>query len=123
MKDGLLSYGVVAVEAGECKGKNKAVLHVATVTDPAKRMVVLQDATGLFASNPKLKKCETWWYISITSEPIGSSELDDLVQTLKSKYEADGYKVKVANEATIAGLKTDLSCIWVSLHSAESVYL
>ena len=67
-------------------------------------MVVLQDATGpIRASSPKLKKCETGeWPISITSEPIGSTELDDLVQTLKGKYEADGYKVKVANEATIA---------------------
>jgi hypothetical protein len=104
LTDGLLSYGVVAVEAGECKGKQQAVLHVATVTDPAKRMVVLQDATGpIRASKPKLKGCETGeWPISITSEPIASSELDDLVQTLQSKYEGDGYKVKVVNEATIA---------------------
>ena len=65
LKDGRLSYGVVAVEAGECKGKKQAVLHVATVTDPAKRMVVLQEATGpIRASNPKLKKCETdEWYL------------------------------------------------------------
>lgn len=104
LKDGLLSYGVVAVEAGECKGKKQAVLHVATVTDPAKRMVVLQEATGpIRSSSPKLKKCETGeWPISITSEPIATTELGDLVQTLKGKYEADGYKVKVTNEATIA---------------------
>ena len=104
LTDGLLSYGVVAVEAGECKGKKQAVLHVATVTDPAKRMVILQDATGpIRASKPKLKKCESAeWPISITSEPIANTELDDLVNTIQSKYEADGYKVKVATEATIA---------------------
>ena len=104
LQDGLLSYGIVAVESGECKGKKQAVLHVATVTDPAKRMVVLQDATDpIRASKPKLKKCDTGeWPISITSEPIASSELDELVGTLQAKYEADGYKVKVVNEATIA---------------------
>jgi hypothetical protein len=104
MTDGLLSYGVVAVEAGECKGKLQAVLHVATVTDPAKRMVVLQDATGpIRASKPKLKKCETGeWPISITSEPIASTELDTLISELTAKYEGEGYKVKVATEATIA---------------------
>ncbi len=104
MTDGLLSYGIVAVESGECKGKKQAVLHVATVTDPAKRMVVLQDATApIRASKPKLKKCETGeWPISITSEPISGSELDELVSTLESKYEGDGFKVKIINESTIA---------------------
>ena len=64
LKDGLLSYGVVAVEAGECKGKKQAALHVATVTDPAKRMVVLQDATGPIRTvQPETQKCETGeWY-------------------------------------------------------------
>ena len=104
LTDGLLNYGVVAVEAGECNGKKQAILHVATVTDPAKRMVILQDVTGpIRASKPKLKKCESAeWPISITSEPIANTELDDLVNTIQSKYEADGYKVKVATEATIA---------------------
>ena len=57
MKDGRLTYGAVAVEAGECKGKKQAIIHLAEVTDPAKRMVILQDVTTpLRASKPKLKK-------------------------------------------------------------------
>jgi hypothetical protein len=67
-------------------------------------MVVLQDATGpIRASTPKLKKCETGeWPISITSEPIANTELDTLISELTAKYEGEGYKVKVATEATIA---------------------
>ena len=104
LNDGLLSYGIVAVEAGECKGKKQAVIHAATVTDPAKRMVVLGDATApIRASAVKLKKCETGeWPVSITPEPMTGSELDTLIGQLQSKYEADGYKVKVSKESTIA---------------------
>ena len=104
LSDGQLTYGIVAVEASECGGKPQAVLHVAKVTDPAKRMVILQDATSpIRASKPKLKKCETGeWPVSTTSEPISGTELDELISTLQSKYEGDGYKVKVVNEDTIA---------------------
>ena len=66
-------------------------------------MVVLQDATDpIRSAKPKLKKCETAeWPVSITSEPILKSELDDLIGTIRQKYEADGYKVKISNEETI----------------------
>ena len=104
MTDGRLTYGALAVESGECKGKKQAVIHLAEVTDPAKRMVILQDVTApLRASKPKLKKCETGeWPISTTPEPIKSSgDLDALVKTLTDKYEGDGYKVKVVKEAAI----------------------
>lgn len=103
--DGQLTYGVVAVEAGDCKGKKQAVLHVANVTDPAKRMVILQDATApIRAAKPKLKKCEVEgdWPVSTTSAPISGAELDELIATIQSKYEGEGYKVKVVTEATIA---------------------
>ena len=104
MKNGRLTYGAVAVEAGECKGKKQAIIHLAEVTDPAKRMVILQDVTApLRASKPKLKKCDTGdWPISTTPEPIKSSAaLDALVQTLTEKYEKDGFKVKVVKESSI----------------------
>lgn len=104
MNDGRLTYGAIAVEAGECKGKKQAIIHLAQVTDPAKRMVILQDVTApLRSSKPKLKKCDTGdWPISTTPEPIQSStEIDTLVQTLTEKYESDGYKVKVVKESTI----------------------
>lgn len=104
MTDGRLTYGAIAVEAGECKGKKQAILHLAEVSDPAKRMVILQDVTEpLRSSKPKLKKCETSdWPISTTPEPIKSSDdLDALIQTLTEKYEQDGFKVKVVKEATI----------------------
>mgnify|MGYP006092935669 CR=1 FL=1 len=97
-----LSYGALAVEA--CESKKQAVIHLAEVTDPAKRMVILQEITEpLRSSKPKLKKCESGeWPISITPEPIKSSDdLDALVQSLTEKYEKVGFKVKVVKEATI----------------------
>ena len=104
MTNDRLTYGALAVEAGECKGKKQAIIHLAEVTDPAKRMVILQAVTEpLRSSKPKLKKCESGeWPISTTPEPIKSSaDIDALVQTLTDKYEKDGFKVKVVKEATI----------------------
>jgi hypothetical protein len=97
-----LSYGALAVEA--CESKKQAVIHFVKVTDPAKRMVILQEITEpLRSSKPKLKKCESGeWPISITPEPIKSSDdLNALVQSLTEKYEKDGFKVKAVKEATI----------------------
>lgn len=103
LKNDRLTYGVVAIEAGECKGKKSVVIHYAEVTDPAKRMVILQDATGpMRASAPKLKGCDTGaWPISTTPEPMKGGELDALVSQFESKYTTDGYKVKLVKEATI----------------------
>jgi hypothetical protein len=104
MSNGKFTYGAAAVEAGECKGKKMAYIHYAEVSENGKRIVILEDVTTPLRSlKPKLKKCETSeWPISATSEPIkGTSEIDDLVEKLKIKYEKDGYEVKMVKEKKI----------------------
>jgi hypothetical protein len=104
VSNGIFTYGAAAVEAGECKGKKIAYIHIAEVSESGKRLVILEDVTEPLRSlKPKLKKCETGeWPISATSEPIStSSDIDELIGKIRSKYEADGFEVKTVKEKKI----------------------
>jgi len=103
LSDGLLTYGVAAIEAGECKGKKQAFIHYAKVTDPAKRMVILPDVIDTMKAVKAKSKCETEeWVVTPTSEPVIDGNVDAFLSELQSKYEGEGYKVKLIAEDTIA---------------------
>lgn len=100
-------YGAAAVEAGECKGEKTAVLHIAQVTEPGKRWLILQDVESKMKGlKPKLKKCDGTtndWPVATTPEPIkGSKQLDKWVETLEKQWSEKGYEVSVKSEKDVA---------------------
>ena len=104
LSNGKYSYAVVAVEAGECKGKKQAVIHYATVTDPAKRLTVLEDVKEpIRSSKPRLRKCDTGeWSVSVSPEPLAKNENPtDLAEKIKTDFLSKGYKVKLRQEKSI----------------------
>jgi hypothetical protein len=105
--DGGFLYGAASVEAGECKGEKTAILHVAEVSEPGKRWLILEDTEGpMRAFKPKLKKCDVEggdWPVSVTPEPVKSGkEIDAWVETLEKAWSEKGYEVKVSGEKGVS---------------------
>ena len=107
VQDGGFLYGAAAVEAGECKGEKTVVLHVAEVSEPGKRWLIMEETEAQMRSfKSKLKKCDVEagdWPISITPEPVKNSKaIDAWVDTLESAWTEKGYEVKVTNEKGVS---------------------
>lgn len=104
VRGGGFVYAGVAVEAGECKGAQTAVLHVAEIQESGRRYVISDEATGpLTSGKPKLKKCtsEGDWTVIVSPEPVTSAGLDEYVEGLKAQWEGNGYEVKIVNEKPV----------------------
>lgn len=101
--DGGLLYGVASIEA--CGGQ--AVVHYATVNEPAKRWSILSDIEGpARAFKPRLK-CPAGdpWPVFVTPEPIASAtDLETWSATVVTQAGAKGDTVKTRPEK---GLRLD----------------
>ena len=107
VQDGAFLYGAASVEAGECKGVKTAILHVAEITEPGRRWLILEDSEApMRAFKPKLKKCDAEtgdWPVSVTPEPVASGkEIDAWAGELEAAWTEKGYEVKTAGEKAIA---------------------
>jgi hypothetical protein len=107
VQNGGFVYGAAAVEAGECKGEKTVVLHVAEVSEPGKRWLIMEETEKQMRSfKPKLKKCDVGggdWPVSITPEPVkNSKDIDAWVDSLESAWSEKGYDVKVTNEKGVS---------------------
>lgn len=95
--DGSLRYGVAAVEA--CDGQ--AVVHYASVTEPARRWSVLTDVEPVArAFKPRLK-CAAGdpWAVVATPEPVANDDaVLAWVEELSRQHEAKGATVKLRAE-------------------------
>ena len=102
---GTFLYGAASVEQGDCKGKKTAVIHLAQVTDPGKRWVILSDVEApLRAVKPQLKGCEVEnpWGVSTSPEPVKDGKgVDAWAAELQKALEAKGYAVDVQSEKAI----------------------
>lgn len=102
---GSFIYGAAAIEQGDCKGKKVAIIHVAEVTDPGKRWVILSDVEApLRAAKPKLKGCtvEEPWSVSSTPEPVKDDKgISTWTDSLEKALADKGYEVKVQTEKAI----------------------
>lgn len=104
--DGSFLYGAVAIEAGECKGTNTAIVHVVEVKEPGKRWIVLTDVQKAIREvKPKLGKCNTdgeVWPVAVTPEPVGTGkDIDPWVAALVKQWTDKGFEVKTQNDRTI----------------------
>ncbi len=100
-------YGAAAVESGECKGEKLAVLHVAEVSEPGKRWLIMSDVeTAMKGMKPKLKNCSGdagAWPVATTPEPVKTAkEIDGWVEGLEKQWAEKGYEVKVQSEKDVA---------------------
>lgn len=102
---GTFLYGAASVELGDCKGKKTAVIHLAEVTDPGKRWVILTDVEApLRAVKPKLKGCEVEspWGVSVSPEPVKDGKaVEAWSATLQKQLTDKGYDVDVQAEKAI----------------------
>jgi hypothetical protein len=102
---GTFLYGAASVELGDCKGKKTAVIHLAEVTDPGKRWVILSDVEApLRAVKPKLKGCEieSPWGVSGSPEPVKDGKgVEAWAATLQKQLEGKGYEVDIQSEKAI----------------------
>lgn len=102
---GSFLYGAAAIEQGDCKGEKTAVIHLAEVTDPGKRWVILSDVEApLRASKAKLKGCtaEEPWGVTSTPEPVKDAKgIEAWSAELEKQLSAKGYAVKVQTEKAI----------------------
>lgn len=99
--NGNFVYGAAAVEAGDCKGTQTAVIHFAELAEPGQRWVIAEDnAAPLRESRPRLKKCESEgdWNIRISAEPLTGSGLNDWVEGLEEEWTSRGYEVSTRSE-------------------------
>jgi hypothetical protein len=104
--DGGYMYGVAAIEAGECKGTQTAMIHFAELSEPGQRWVIPEDsAAGILASKPRLKKCtaEGDWQVRISAEPLtNSAAVDDWVISIAAEWSGRGYEVNTRSEKGIS---------------------
>lgn len=104
---GSFLYGGAAVEAADCKGVKTAVVHVAQVSDPGTRWVILSAAEApLRSAKPKLSKCTAEpdaWSVAVTPEPVKTSkDIDAWAASLAAQWTEKGYAVKIETEKAIA---------------------
>lgn len=99
-------YGAAAIEAGDCKGKKQAILHVAEVREAGRRWVILTDTEAALKDlKPKLKGCtvESPWPVAATPEPVKSAkDIEAWVATLEKAWADKGYEVKVQAEKGVS---------------------
>ncbi|MFT4976516.1 MAG: hypothetical protein ACI8S6_002421 [Myxococcota bacterium] len=95
-------YGVTAVEAGECKGTQTAVVHFAELSEPGNRWIVTEEhATDIRTSKPRLKKCtpEGEWMLLVSVEPLADgAALREWVTEIESQWAGKGYEVSSRGE-------------------------
>ena len=102
--NGSFVYGAAAVEAGDCRGTQTAVIHFAELAEPGQRWVIPEDnAVPLRESRPRLKKCESEgeWNIRISAEPLTGSGLNDWVAELEEEWTSRGYDVSTRSEGDL----------------------
>ena len=94
---GSFVYGVVAVEAGECKGTQTAVVHFAELSEPGQRWYVTEEhATSIRDAKPRLKKCtaEGDWQIQVSPEPLeNNAALQSWLSEIEQQWASKGYEV------------------------------
>jgi len=98
--DGSLIYGVAAVEI--CK--KEAVIHVATVTEPAQRWSILAEVEpSARAFKPKTKcKGGDPWTVVTSGEPLANAAaLATFASELSSQWSAKGLSVKTKDESAL----------------------
>lgn len=105
---GSFLYGGISIERADCKGAKTAVLHYAQVTEPGKRWVILEDATGpLRGFKVKLEKCKPEstepWPIIVSPEPMkDGKELESWVESIQAQWAEKGYEVSLKEEKPVA---------------------
>jgi len=106
------TYAAASIEKADCDGVKKASIHYAKIKEPGKRYAIdthvepkLRSFSKSFGGGMFSSKCnplEEVWPIAIKGEPIlKSKEADMWLEDLKSKIEAQGFKVKISKESTI----------------------
>ena len=98
--DGTLLYGVASVE--HCGGQ--AVVHLASVTEPAKRWAIDNDVHAPMRAFKQRLKCDTGepWPVFITRAPV-ATEADVFTHgdTIEKRYIDKNLVVKIRNEKPI----------------------
>lgn len=99
-------YAAAAVEAGECKGTQTAIIHYAEVSEAGQRYSIeTDDASPLRSAKKRLKKCtsEGEWTLRVSNQPLdGSGGVRDWVGELEQEWAGKGYEVSVRSEAGIS---------------------
>jgi hypothetical protein len=100
-------YGAASVEEGDCGGEKSVVIHLAEVTDPGRRWLILPEVEKpLRAVKPKLAKCTAAagdWPVATSPEPLKSAkDVEAWAATLEKAWSDKGYTVKVQAEKVIA---------------------
>mgnify|MGYP000873041656 CR=1 len=105
VKNGVFTWGGMAIERGECKGVKTAILHTAVIAEPGKRWIVTDEAVPAMGNyKGRLKKCtmeEGAWPIVISAEPLVPGSIDTWARSVGGEWAAQGYTVEIHQEASV----------------------
>lgn len=98
--DGSLLYGAASVESCD----KQAVIHYATVSEPAKRWSIITDVEAPTRGYKARLKCtpDGEWPVLATPEPVSSEkEVEAWVSGLEAEWASKGFEVKTRSEGDI----------------------
>ena len=102
----LLKEATAAIETGECKGEQTAIVHYAQVNESGTRWVLTGEVEDTIrASKVRLKKCtpdDGEWMVRITQEPVSSgSDVGDWADGIAEEWVEKGYASSTRSEKAI----------------------